>query len=279
VSGPPPISVVVPVRDGLAYLKDLYASLAGQTGRSFQGAAMPDGFERLHILDNGSGAATRRWLEATAGRDQRVLVEDAAGMTIYECWNRGFWQAKREAGRGRFHVAVLNSDVRLPAHALAQLSAALIARTDRGAAYPDFAAPWIDGPAEVAADPPCVETRGVWGSGGMLGFGFMLAGERIGWRPLVQDCTYQWWYGDNHLARSIELAGLKQVKVVGLPIWHAMEGTARDYDLSAEKAADAEHWRYVNRAPAPRVRRASMGDTTRPPARGTRVVRRWRPEP
>jgi hypothetical protein len=271
VTGPPPITVVVPVRDGLPYLKNLVASLEGQTGRAYQGAPMPDGWERLHILDNGSGLATRRWLARLAERDPRVLVEDTAGMTIYECWNRGFWAAKRDAGRGRFHVAVLNSDVKLPPHALAQLSAALLARQDRGAAYPDFDAKWSETAAQVASDPPCVETRGVWGTGGMLGFGFMLAGERVTWRPLIQDCTYQWWYGDNHLARSIELAGLKQVKVVGLPIWHAMEGTAREYDLSAEKLADAAHWHQVTRR-----ERQGPNVAARPPARGTRVVRRWR---
>jgi hypothetical protein len=86
--------------------------------------------------------------------------------------------------------------------------------------------------------------------------------------------TVEWWYGDNHLARSMELAGLKQVKVLGLPVRHVHEATAAAFDLKAAKALDRLHWEEVTRRTALRTSRA------RPMPRGTRLVRReWRSRP
>lgn len=273
-----PISVVCPVRDGLEHVKLLVASLNRQVPASFQGAALPDAWHHLHFLDDDSRAPTRRWLDRLAVKDPRVLVEGTAGLTIYEAWNRGFWQARHQwqgsslsarAG-ARWHVLVVNSDVQLPPHALASMSAALDADSTAMAAYPDFDAKWSDAPGEVALAPKVAETQGVWGSGGMLGFCFMLAGNRINWRPLIDDLHYRWWYGDNHLARAIEEAGGKQLKVLGLPVRHAHEGTARHYDLTKEKVADREWW---ERTAQLHGRRAPAGG-----ARGHRVVTRrdWR---
>jgi hypothetical protein len=267
------ISVVVPVKDQLAVTRKFYDCLCSQDSRVGAAGVLADGFQDLYVMNDGSKAQTTNWLHRLQMHDVRVHAEDTEGMTIYEAWNRGFWLARQQARGAPFHVLVTNNDVLLPPHALAQMSAALLADDERGAAYPDFDAPHDFAARRVEPDPAVVETRGVWGTGGMLGFCFMLAGHRVNWRPLVQDLTYQWWYGDNHLARSIEMAGLKQVRVVGLPIVHLHEATARHFNLAQEKKDDKEHWDAVVQMTA-RMR-------MRPPARGSRVVhsRQWRQRP
>jgi len=259
-----PLTVIVPMRDQLPVTRKLLACLAEQTRQP----------EQIVILDNGSTGKTAAALERIAAADARVEVEDCQGMTIYEAWNRGFLLARREwetQPASEFHVLVTNNDVTFPAWALAAMGAALDAASDRAAAYPDFQSRSAWKGRSVDPSPACEETRGVWGSGGMLGFCFMLAGHRIGWRPLVQDLTYRWWYGDNHLARSIELAGLKQVKVTGLPILHQHEATAKHYDLAEAKRLDREHWEVVT---------GQRPLRQRPPTRGARVVpRQWSRRP
>jgi len=88
----------------------------------------------------------------------------------------------------------------------------------------------------------------VLSDGGMFGACFMLAGHRIPWRPLVTDLTYEWWYGDNHLAEEIEQHGGKQYRVEGLPVQHVNEGTASTLDpsiLYGMKYRDRHRW--INR--------------------------------
>ena len=65
------------------------------------------------------------------------------------------------------------------------------------------------------------------------------------YQPLITDPDYRWWYGDNHLAECIELAGGRQMRVVGLPIKHVNEGTAQHHDLYAAKLQD--RGRFVTR--------------------------------
>jgi hypothetical protein len=230
-----PVTAVVPIKDQLQHTKALDACLAQQTIQP-----------RITWLNDGSDGETIDWLEVHAGGVGRGHYEDTEGLTIYEAWNLGFWLAKRAAMGNPFHVLVVNNDVLLPDWAVEVMSQALLADETRGAAYPDWRAPQIlDEPpidALRGSDPAVRETHGVWGSDGMLGYCFMLAGHRIPWRPLVQDLAYQWWFGDNALAESLAFAGLKQVKVLGLPIQHAHEGTAHAFDLDAAKERDAKLW-------------------------------------
>lgn len=221
------VAVIVPVRDQLDHTKNLAACLAQQTTPP----------ARVIVLDDGSRRQTKLWLRQQKGWER----EDTDGLTIYEAWNRGFWLAGR--GLPCEHVLIVNNDVLLPPHALAWMSRCLDEDELRCAAYPDFAAPWSAEPKPLPGKPLAVHlTKGVWGSNGMLGFCFMLHRERVTWRPLVQDLAYGWWFGDNCLAESIEVAGLQQAKVLGLPIRHVQEATARDYDLVTVKERDAQLW-------------------------------------
>lgn len=245
------VCVVVPVRDQLAQTKKLAACLAAQT--------QPPA--RVICLDDGSASATRSWVAKQPGWER----EDVDGMTIYQAWSYGYWRAERG---GADDVLVVNNDVVLPPHALEWLSAALSQDELRAATYPDFAAPWSEKPAKLPRRALEVAlTHGVWGSGGLTGFCFMLRASRVSWRPLVQDQTYQWWFGDNAIAESIERAKLQQAKVLGLPVRHEHEATASGYDLRVVKERDAQLWASRRQTRAFRVG-----------ARGTRNVSRrdWR---
>lgn len=254
-----PVHVVVPVRDQLAYTRGLLDCLALQTLAPV----------RVHVLDNGSSSGSRRGLEKLTGEPYGfpVRVEEAGGLTIYECWNRGFWAARRAHSDAR--VLIVNNDILLAPHALEAMSAALKADAERVAAYPDYSVPWDDTPRSVPPVPSCKETRGVWGSDGMSGWCFMLAAERVTWRPLVDDLSYEWWYGDNHLARSIEEHGGRQVRVLGLSQWHAGSATARHLDLNEATHRDRDRWRASEKL-------RELTPTPRAPGRnpGPRVVRR-----
>lgn len=232
----PPLHVVVPVLDQPEHTLALLACLARQT-------AIP---ARVWIMDNGSNEESRQAVEDGCPHELVALVDDCKGMTIYECWNRGFWKAQRVAYGDPFHVLVTNNDVLLPEWAAEVMSQALLADETRGVSYPDWKATHALAAPPVAplrgSDPVVAETQGVWGSDGMLGYCFMLAGHRIPWRPLIQDLAYEWWYGDNALADSLAHAGLKQVKCLGMPIVHAHEGTAHAFDLGAKKERDARLW-------------------------------------
>lgn len=258
----PRVSVVVPTLDKPELTIALLDCLAAQT--------QPP--ERVFIMDNGSSDKTWRRVEKAAKLP--LAIEEGEGLTIYELWNRGYWRAKQHAGGGAFHVLVVNNDVLLPPWAVEQMSQALVEGDDRAASYPNWKQPWSDAPVPPPHAGPLkvAETHGVWGSDGMLGYCFMLAGHRIDWRPLIQDLAYQWWYGDNALADSIAHAGLKQVKLLGLPIQHAHEGTARDRDLASVTERDAKLW--ATRRRLDQVERINRGG--RVVARGTSARRDWR---
>lgn len=199
------------------------------------------------IMDHGSEDRTPN--EIRAWQRQRRYAEhyplggkihrqgfDPADTTIYDLWNAGFERARRLAQGTEFYVLVTNNDVLLARGSVAFLRRALIG--DNWVSYPDYEAAW-----DSRILTGLLRTRGVLSDGGMSGSCFMLAGHRIPWTPLVNDDGYHWWYGDNHLAEQIELAGGAQVRVEGLPVRHVNEATARHYPhLDALKYADRQRW-------------------------------------
>lgn len=229
-----PTYVVVPVKNEWDLTRRMLRSLEGQ--------AVND----VLIIDNGSADGTpcairslRDWSRAWEGVLHLTI---RPSMSIYEMWNHGFARAKQRSARLEFNVLMLNNDVELPPSAVEDMAYWLRApgRSDAFAVYPDYAETnWNADRTDQATR----ETRGVLGDDGLFGPCFMLAGDRIPWSPLVTDLAYQWWYGDNHLAECIELAGGKQVRVVGLPVKHVNEGTAQHYpELYAKKLHDRGQW-------------------------------------
>lgn len=234
------IPVVVPVKNEWHLTARLLDSLKDQNCR-------------VLIIDNGSTDQTarevRRLQHTHHGWTRRLHRTSRPGWSVYQMWNHGFeWARLVPHRRGPWHVLMTNNDIILPPDALGALVYALGVNLDAWVSYPDYDAPWTS-PQSYSVR----ETRGVLGDGGMLGACFMLAGHRIPWRPLITDLTYEWWYGDNHLAEEIEQHGGKQVRVVGLPVQHVNEGTASKLDpgeLWRMKYRDRQRWlnRYERQA-------------------------------
>jgi GT2 family glycosyltransferase len=229
------VDVVCPVRDRIDLTRTFLANLD-----------LSSDWRCLFVLDNGSGPKTQALLETTR-QDwgaRRVAVERRPDESIYELWNAGVDRARRQASAQRvkaWHVLVTNNDVELPASAIAELSRALDEDERRWISYPDYDAAMVDEPVVTGYR----ETTGVLGDGGMFGACFMVAGHRIPWiaEGLISDLGYEWWFGDNHLAREVELAGGRQVRVEGLPVHHVNEGTAMHHpELTAAKARDRARW-------------------------------------
>lgn len=225
-----PTFCIVPVRDQWQLTQAFLRSIHGDQD-----------IHDVLILDNGSTDQTPKLIRSFQHRSAhwkgRLHRVSLPGLSIYQLWNYGFARA-RQLSRGEFNVLVCNNDVELAPRTAGFLDAYLRVNPEHWVAYPDVTADWG---ARVPLETR--ETLGVFGDGGMFGPCFMLAGERIPWRPLITDDAYQWWYGDNHLAECIHLAGGRQVRVVGLPIRHVNEGTAQHYpELWQKKLHDRGQW-------------------------------------
>lgn len=213
-----------------------------------------DQVDDVLILDNGSTDITRTAIRSWQSQDYRGIgsklhAKRCDGWSIYEMWNHGFDRAMLLAGNALprlplrpCYVLVTNNDIELPRGAVAQLRELLAQNTDAWVSYPDYIAEWATEADEFVTGS---YTRGVLSDGGMLGACFMLAGHRIPWRPLITDTTYEWWYGDNHLAEEIEQHGGRQLRALGVPVRHVNEATASKLPegaLYGMKYRDRQRW-------------------------------------
>lgn len=245
------VVVIVPVLDQPAITQRFLASMREQE------------FDELFVLDNGCAAPTKRVIRAAADDDERITSFRLPKLGIYGLWNAGYELAV-EAGASA--VLVSNNDVVLPAGAVELLAANLAARRELVAIYPDYDWPWASGvhPRGVRYG------TGVMRDGGLYGPCFLVATDRVSWSPLVSDEEYEWWYGDDHLSRQISEEGGKLGRLVGVPVLHDNEGTARHHPkLAATKLRDRRRWLDSQRR---RLRVGSAATRRMPP--GTRV---WRP--
>jgi glycosyltransferase involved in cell wall biosynthesis len=94
MSSPPPVSIVLPVRNGAATLSRAVASVAGQTRGDWQ----------LVAVDDGSTDGTREWLRRAAAADARITVVEQPALGLVDALNAGLAVAQ-----GRL-IARLDSD-------------------------------------------------------------------------------------------------------------------------------------------------------------------------
>lgn len=237
---------IVPVRDQPDLTERFLECMRGQ--------ALTD----LYVLDNGSGRATVKVLEQAMTRNARLDVIYLPELGIYQLWNAGLEQAERDT-TGEVNLLVCNNDVQLLPGSVEALSGALRSRRDLWCVYPDDRWQWQHG---LRAGRGVKLGTGVAREGGLYGPCFMIAADRIPWRPLVSDTTYEWWYGDNHLARQIEEAGGRHARVLGVPVLHDNEGTARHHP-ETQKMRERDRRRWIasqrGRMPGPHRRRMPPG--------------------
>lgn len=210
--------IVIPVRDQLHFTQAIVKQLKEM-----------DGWNHCWIFDNGSVDETFDWLQGWCNENAKFTVLPAPGNTIYEMWDWGLY-----CSRFADHVLFLNNDLELHPSTILALNAALEAFPSNGIAYPDYNAP-------VQFGNMCNYrvTSGTYRHGGMSGFCFMLKRSVVDWEPLV-DPQFVWWGGDDDIAFNVEARHYRQVRVVGLPVVHYLEGTARHHDLGAQKGKDLQ---------------------------------------
>lgn len=200
-----------------------------------------DELDLIIVLDNGSKLPTVRVLERAATRDSRLAIADLPGLGIYALWNAGADMAADEARpEDEINLLVANNDVLLGRGAVGELERALRSSDSLFAVYPDDRAPWPDGFTRKGT---VREGKGVARDGGLYGPCFMVALDRIPWSPLISDPGFEWWFGDDHLARQIQEEGGRHGRVVGLPVAHENEGTARHHpETHAMRMRDRRRW-------------------------------------
>lgn len=210
--------IVIPVRDQVHITQSIIEQIQQQSG-----------WDKLWIFDNGSEDSTWDYLMDVNASDSRVCPINASGAGIYDMWDEGFRAARHD---GADYVAILNNDLTLDPNTFQILNEALDAVPDAWIAYPDYNA--------TAASATSIRiTAGTYRHGGMSGFCFMLRAGSINWDPLV-DPRFIWWGGDDDIAFEVEKRGAIQIRVMGLPVEHLHEGTARHHDLGNQKGLDMQ---------------------------------------
>jgi GT2 family glycosyltransferase len=218
------VHIVIPVRDQLHLTKSIVEQLKEQPG-----------WDRCWIFDNGSTDGTHEYLwdlvNTKQGGFTKFSFRDAPDLGIYEMWDQGF-KLSQSTQTHADYVAFFNNDIELSHHLISHLVDALDTHPDAAITYPDYT-------SEVAHTPRYRVTKGTFRHGGMSGYCFMLRASAVTWSPLV-DPQFKWWGGDDDIAFSLGAKGWHQVRVLGVPMRHLHEGTARHYDLGAQKVADLQ---------------------------------------
>lgn len=210
--------IVIPVRDQIHITRNIVEQIQQQSG-----------WQKLWIFDNGSVDNTWDYLMSMYEEDPRIVPINASGSGIYDMWDEGFRVARHD---GADYIAIFNNDLTLFPNTFALLNQTLDNYSTAWIVYPDYNAT-MAGPISVRV------TSGTYRHGGMSGFCFMLRAAPVDWDPLV-DPVFKWYGGDDDIAFEVERRGGMQLRVMGLPVEHLHEGTARYHDLGNQKGLDMQ---------------------------------------
>jgi len=210
--------IVIPVRDQRPITQSIIEQIHQQSG-----------WDKLWIFDNGSEDSTWDYLMDVNASDPRICPINASGAGIYDMWDEGFRVARHD---GADYVAIFNNDLTLFPNTFKILNQTLDNYSTAWIVYPDYN-------ASVPGENSVRVTSGTYRHGGMSGFCFMLRASSIDWSPLV-DPRFIWWGGDDDIAFEVESRGGVQLRVMGLPVEHLHEGTARHHDLGNQKGLDMQ---------------------------------------
>lgn len=181
-----------------------------------------DEFDWLMLMDNGSTEeSSSAVIEAMSDKCIYVRWPD---YSIYEMWNNA-WLDFQKFGDEEFNLAILNNDITIPENYLSTLARFLRSDDEIWLTYADYQRNTCDGTAPTLSGR---ETTGTYGHGGMSGCAFMVKGEILNQGMPLVDTQFEWWCGDDDIAQNIAKLGKKMVRVVGLPLDHVNEKTARN---------------------------------------------------
>lgn len=173
------------------------------------------GLDQALVYFNGGLSIGKMMMLETARKDPRLRVVDAKKWPFYRMWNRGI-------RAGRLYspvVGVLNNDIEWPRGALAGMAGVL------DSSPPDVIAviPNLDLPITVE---PSFDEREESPPGKHRGLTccWMIRPQLAKKLPTIDE-RYKSWYGDNELARLIERADLKILRLPGVPVRHQEEST------------------------------------------------------
>lgn len=200
------------------------------------------GFYRAFLYDNGSAPNSLEDVRHQIGDDGRFEIIEAAELGIYAMWNAGWEKAIDDSHD--CYVLFLNNDITFGHWFVQTLSWVLDHNDDVGIAYPNYDRNVSEG-KNVPDVIQYLPTRGTYKDGGMCGWAFMLRGRLVDEGLPFVDENLQWWYGDDHIEMNVRNLGYMVVRVLGIPVDHINEATARNGSnewTHASKEADVRYW-------------------------------------
>lgn len=217
--------IVIPVRNNLSLTQSMVSQLQDQ-----------EGWRHCLVFNNGSTDDTREYLDALTYDDDRFYPHLTPDKTIYEMWSLGFEYSKINQAD---YVAIFNNDLILAPNTIESFNSHMDQNLYTSIVYPDY---------NVSVESESVwrggyrYTKGTYRDGGVSGFCFQLRTSAITWNPLV-DPGFKLWYGDDDLAHSVQKAGGKQARLIGLPLDHIGQATCNQYpEMFAGIPADKEYF-------------------------------------
>lgn len=194
-------------------------------------------FDAFYLFDNSRDQHISKHFSNQSLSNMTVVP--APGMTIYQMWNMG-WGLSLLLD-SEVNLAILNDDLTLPAKFLSRLAYALRFR-GVGLVYPDYELPMALDRGTVDA---LVPTIGTYKDFGMCGWAFMVRAELRANDTLPPiDEQFEWWCGDDDLARQLMLSGWIQAKVLGVGFEHIGEASSRDRpEVELMKGPDIERFK------------------------------------
>ena len=176
---------------------------------------LSDEVDEVWVYDNGCTDLTPDWVRHRRLIDKRLFLIDSKGMGLYEMFNDMARKSVEKYPDEEVNLAILNSDIRLPKNAIADMSFLMrdggyvISTIDpsrpsiRSPHFEDWSTPvWRVLPQPVT--PHAEEYQ----QGRPIGWALVIAAEFFKDQPFIVHPVYQWWFGDDDLfRRTLALGG------------------------------------------------------------------------
>jgi GT2 family glycosyltransferase len=207
-----------------------------------------DEVDEVWIYDNGSTDSTQDWVRNRQNIDERLVLVESPGLTVYQMWNQMIQRANKQFDK--CSLAILNNDIRIPPFAIRDMSAKMreggfvIAGVDptRTGLYSFTIEYWDKSRALPKPIVPYCEQLKI---GDRVGWAFVTAAEFWKNEEYAIDPRYKIWYGDDDLYRRAIYLGGKTCIVRGIGSDHAESQTWYPPERLADIANDKELFQQI----------------------------------